>query len=243
VPHHAAEEDELKTKIAIATLFTAVTFITPAHAGTVLSLATLPTGKLGSTANLNLSGAGNPAGSSGYIVASGYDNLFPSTTVAPPKFSGASTANLDVTTDKGGVTGLGLNSNDAPYVGPTDAIVLDLSNVKANLGTAKINQVTFDLYKDITGGSTWVIYGTTLAGGKGTATLIASGAMLATGPLVVSTSSIYTSYVIGLTGDCALDIENVQIDYEAPEPGTFAMAGMGALLVLIGRKKLTGRRG
>ncbi len=234
----------MKTKIAIATLFTAVAFITPAHAGTVLSLAPFPTGKLGSTANLNLSGAGNPAGSSGYIVASGYDNLFPSTTVAPPKFSGASTANLDVTTDKGGVNkGLGLNSNDAPYVGPTDAIVLDLSNVKATLGGAKINQVTFDLYKDITGGSTWVVYGTTLAGGKGTATLIASGKMLATGPLVVSTSSIYTSYVIGLTGDCALDIENVQINYEAPEPGTFAMAGMGALLVLIGRKKLTGRRG
>ena len=137
-------------------------FITPAHAGTVLSLAPFPTGKLGSTANLNLSGAGNPAGSSGYIVASGYDNLFPSTTVAPPKFSGASTANLDVTTDKGGVNkGLGLNSNDAPYVGPTDAIVLDLSNVKATLGGAKINQVTFDLYKDITGGSTWVVYGTT----------------------------------------------------------------------------------
>ena len=177
----------MKTKIAIATLFTAVAFITPAHAGTVLSLTPLPTGPLGKTANFNLSGAGNPAGSSGYIVASGYDNLFPSTTVAPPKFSGASTANLDVTTDKGGVTGLGLNSNDAPYVGPTDAIVLDLSNVKPALGTATINQVTFDLYKDITGGSTWVIYGTTLAGGKGTATLIASGKMLATGPLVVST--------------------------------------------------------
>ncbi|MGC9998600.1 MAG: hypothetical protein ABSE21_00740, partial [Bryobacteraceae bacterium] len=182
----------MKTKIAIATLFTAVAFITPAHAGTVLSWTPLPTGPLGKTANLNLSGAGNPAGSSGYIVASGFDNLFPSTTVAPPKFSGASTANLDVTTDKGLVTGLGLNSNDAPYVGPTDAIVLDLSNVKPALGTATINQVTFDLYKDITGGSTWVIYGTTLAGGKGTATLIASGKMLATGPLVVSTSSIYT---------------------------------------------------
>jgi hypothetical protein len=243
VPHRAAEEDELKTKIAIATLFTAMACITPAHASLVLSLTPLPTGKLGSKANLNLSGAGNPAGSSGYIVASGFDNLFPSTTVAPPKFSGATTANLDVTTDKGGITGLGLNSNDTPYVGPTDAIVLDLSNVKANLGGATINQVTFDLYKDITGGSTWVVYGTTLAGGKGTATLIASGKMLATGPSVVSTSSIYTSYVIGLTGDCALDIENVQIDYEAPEPGTFAMAGMGALLVLIGRKKLTGRRG
>jgi hypothetical protein len=243
VPHHAAEEDELKTKIAIATLFIAVAFITPAHASLVLSLTPLPTGKLGNTANLNLSGAGNPAGSSGYIVASGFDNLFPSTTVAPPKFSGASTANLDVTTDKGGSKGLGLNSNDTPYVGPTDGIVLDLSNVKANLGGATINQVTFDLYKDITGGSTWVVYGTTLAGGKGTATLIASGQMLATGPLVVSTGSIYTSYVIGLTGDCALDIENVQVNYEAPEPGTFAMAGMGALLVLIGRKKLTGRRG
>jgi hypothetical protein len=237
----------LKTKIAISVLFTVAAFLTPAHASTVLSLVPLPTGLLGKSANLlhlNLSGVGNPAGSSGYIVASGYDNLFPSTTVAPPKFSGASTANLDVTTDKGGVNkGLGLNSNDAPYVGPTDAIVLDLSNVKATLGGAKINQVTFDLYKDITGGSTWVIYGTTFAGGKGTATLIASGKMLATGPLVVSTSSIYTSYVIGLTGDCALDIENVQIDYEAPEPSTFAMAGMGALLVLIVRKRLTGRRG
>ena len=172
----------MKTKIAIATLFTSCGFHNagPCRHGPVVGA--VSDGQAGGTANLNLSGAGNPAGSSGYIVASGYDNLFPSTTVAPPKFSGASTANLDVTTDKGGVNkGLGLNSNDAPYVGPTDAIVLDLSNVKATLGGAKINQVTFDLYKDITGGSTWVVYGTTLAGGKGTATLIASGKMLLPG--------------------------------------------------------------
>ena len=233
----------MKTKIAIAALFASAAFLTPAYASTVLSLAPLPTGPLGKTANLNLLGTGNPAGSSGYIVASGFDNLFPSSTVAPPNFGTASTANLDVTTDKGGVKGLGLNSNDAPYVGPTDAIVLDLSNVKPKVGGAPIYNITFDLYKDISGGSTWVIYGTTLAGGKGTATLIASGKMSATGPLVIATNSMFTSYVIGLTGDCALDIENVQIDYEAPEPGTFAMLGIGVAAVLIFRKRLTGSRG
>jgi len=130
-----------------------------------------------------------------------------------------------------------------PTLEPTDAIVLDLSNVKTKVGGASLENITFDLYKDITGGSTWVIYGTTLAGGKGTATLIASGKMLATGPLVITTSSIYTSYVIGLTGDCALDIENVQLDYAAPEPGTFAMLGIGVAAVLIFRKRLTGSRG
>ena len=56
----------------------------------------------------------------------------------PAQVQRGDTANLDVTTYKGGVNkGLGHEHNDAPYVGPTDAIVLDLSNVKATLGGAK----------------------------------------------------------------------------------------------------------
>jgi len=67
----------MKTKIAISVLFTVAAFLTPAHASTVLSLVPLPTGLLGKSANLNLSGVGNPAGSSGTLLHPDTTTCFP----------------------------------------------------------------------------------------------------------------------------------------------------------------------
>jgi len=225
----------LKTKIAISVLFIAAAMLRPAQAGQLLMNITLPTIPahhtslvLGESQNLYLSGPGFPSPTNGYIMASGYDNLFPSTSIAPPKFTGATQVDLEVAQD-GSHVGLGLSSNDAPYVGPTDGIVLDFSNVKQSLGGAPLAAVTFSLFQDITGDANWVIYGTTGAGGKGTATLLDSGPTSILGPITFTTNSIFASYVIGESNDCSLDIENIQLDYATPEPGTFALAGMGLI--------------
>ncbi len=237
----------MKTKIAISVLFIAAALLRPAQAGQLFMNITLPkipvhhsNSVLGESVNLYLSGPGFPSPTSGYIMASGYDNLFPSTSIAPPKFTGATQENLEVAQD-GSHVGLGLNSNDTPYVGPTDGLVLDFSNVEKSLGGSPLAAVTFSLFQDVTGDATWVIYGTTGAGGKGTATLLDSGPTSVLGPITFTTSSIYASYVIGESNDCALDLEGIQLEYAAPEPGTFALAGM-ALIGLGAALKKRGRK-
>ncbi|MGO9242240.1 MAG: PEP-CTERM sorting domain-containing protein [Bryobacteraceae bacterium] len=241
----------MKTKIAISVLFIAAALSRPAQAGQLFMNITLPTIPahhsslvLGESVNLYLSGPGFPSPTNGYIIASGYDNLFPSTSIQPPKFTGATQVDLEVAQNGSGSSahvGLGLDSNDAPYVGPSDGIVLNFSNVKQNLGGLPLAAVTFSLVQDVTGDANWVIYGTTGANGTGTATLLDSGPTSILGPITFTTNSIYASYVIGESNDCALDIENIELEYAAPEPGTFALAGM-ALMGLGAALKKRGRK-
>ena len=241
----------MKTKIAISVVFIAAALLRPAQAGQLFMNITLPTIPahhsslvLGASDNLYLSGPGFPSPNNGYILASGYDNLFPSTSIAPPQFTGATQVSLAVAQDGSGASahvGLGLSSNDTPYVGPTDGLVLDFSNVEKNLGGEPLAAVTFSLFQDVTGAANWVIYGTTGAGGKGAATLLDSGSTSIYGPITFTTNSIYASYVIGESNDCSLDLENIQLEYAAPEPGTFALAGM-ALIGLGAALKKRGRK-
>lgn len=232
-PQQAAEERTLKTKISILALFLAAALWTPAHATPVLINITLPKvpPALGTSTNLTLSNS-----SFGYIGATGYDNLYPTPAPTPPtppagpnNLNSAPKETLLEKTDGGGVTGLGLNnSTDNGYIPPTDGIVLDLSTLTPPAGYKPI-QITFDLWKDITGGSDWAIYGTNGTGNSPTWSLVSWGQMSSPGALVVSTTSIYTRYAIGLSGDCALDIQGGQLEYIAPEPGTFAMAGLALI--------------
>jgi hypothetical protein len=241
-------EEILKTKLTIAALFSVAAFLTPAHATGVLFTATttLPSaGTYSSPLTLSLNTG------TATIAAYGFDGVF--STTAPPStvnVTGATSEQLDVHKDGSGTLGLGLNSNDTPYIGPGDAILLDFANAQTDSngsGTGSLSQVTFNLYKDITGASDYVVYGMSNALGTGTGVLLTSGLMSSTGALTFSTSSLYSSYLVGITQDCALDIQNLQLQYSGtgtsstPEPGTFVMAGM-ALIGLGATMKKRGRK-
>jgi len=230
----------LKVTFAIAALFLAAVFLVPAQAATVLTT-TLPAGTLSSSADIYLSGSGYTGTGNGYIIAYGWDDIFPGTSVAPPTYSSpASTENLKVGSD----SGLGLaNSVDNGEIGVTDGIVLDFADVDSSLGGGGLSKVTFDLSKDATGGAYYMIYGMSNANGTGTAVLLTSALLSSTGLVSFSTSTLFASYVIGVTNnDCAIDIQNVQVQYTSsvttPEPGTFVMGGMALLgLGVIMRKR------
>jgi hypothetical protein len=54
---------------------------------------------------------------------------------------------------------------------------------------------------------------------------------------------LYSSYLIGVTNDCALTINEVYVQYSGettptPEPGTFVMAGMALAGIGLARKRL-----
>ena len=240
----------MKTNFAIAALISAAAVLTPAHATTVLFTATttLPAaGNYGSsTTGLALTLSDN----AGSIEAYGYKNLFPKTptlpaTATPPVFSGASETGLVVQNDLSGTRGLGVNdatNQDKGFIAPTDAVVLDFSGVNNpatyNSQTGYISSVTFKLYEDYSGAD-YEIYGVTGSYGKAgaTYTVIQSGQMSNSTPLTVSTSSLYSSYVIGVT-DCALDIQSISLNYSpAPEPGTFVMAGIALIGLGVTLKK------
>lgn len=249
MPQQAAEEINLKTNIAIAALFTAGVFLTPAHASSVLFTATSTLPATGTTwyptATLSLSD------NAGSITAYGFDGVFstttPPTSLPSSAVSSATPEPLDV-----GTYGLGLKSNDTPYIGPTDAVLLDFASVnnpatyEGQMGS--ISQVTFNLRLDINGSSDWTVYGMSGATG-GSGTLIDSGPMWATvGTFSVTetigaNSPLYSSYLIGVTSDCALTIESVDIQYsgtttqQTPEPGTFVMAGIAMLGLGVTLKK------
>jgi hypothetical protein len=227
----------LKIHFAIGALFSAAAVLIPANASSVLFTATttLPsngTHTSGTSINLN-DGAG-------YILAYGYDGVFSHTDpTSSVNVNSASSASLDVSSH-----GLGLNSNDSPYIGPTDAIVLDFANVNttdmkgSSLGVE--SNVTFTLDITGTGSSDWVVYGLNNDTGKGSGaggTVLDYGPMSPLGSFTVSTSNLYDAYLIGVTQDCSLTIENVAVQYsdpptaKTPEPATFLMAGT-ALIVL-----------
>ena len=241
MPQQAAEEIILKTKIAIAAMFTAAALLTSAQASTTLTT-TMPTGTLGTSANLYLSnaGAGYTGTGNGYIIAYGWDDIFGSTVGAPKYTSPAAAENLKVGTDGG----LGLNnSTDNGQIGPNDGIVLDFANVQTTLGGGSISQVTINFDKDNTGASsTYMLYGFTTADGTGTAVLVASGSMATSGPVTYNTSgSPYLSYVLGLDSGCSLDVQSISVAYNTttrtPEPGTFLMAGIALIGLGVTMKK------
>lgn len=233
MPQQAAEEKILKINIAIAALFSTAAFLTPAQATSVLftATATLPaTGIYSSPLTINLTdGAGS-------MTASGYDGVFTTSSPTNPNVSGATGEKLDESS-----SGLGLSSNDTPYIGQGDAIVLDFANVKStvtNAGqTGSVSNLTFNVNVEAgSAGVDWVVYGFTSANGTGTGVEIGSGATLPTGAGMASipTSSLYGSYLIGVT-DCAVTITGIEIAYsgttttQTPEPGTFVMAGIALI--------------
>jgi hypothetical protein len=239
----------LKTKIAVAALFTAGAFLTPAYATSVLFTAssTLPSSPFGTSGTISLNdGAGS-------ITAYGFDGVFsvaaPPTTVSVTSSNqdkpvttgtGSGPATLDVTGD-----GLGLKSNDTPYIGPGDAIVLDFSNVKTtdtNGGqTGSESQVTINTQIDATGPSDWTVYGFNTT--THTYDLLDSGSMASTGSPTFTTSTLYSAYLVGVTNDCGLTIDSVDVQYsgtttqQTPEPGTFVMAGLAMLGIGVTMKR------
>jgi hypothetical protein len=188
----------------------------------------------------------------GTINASGYDGVFLTTPTFPvtatPPVSGASPESLTVQNDRSGTPGLGVdNTNvgqDNGYIAPSDAVVLDFSNVHATAnngsGTGSINQINFGLYEDYHGAD-YEVYGL-VSGTVNTSSAVwawvASGVMHDTTPLTVQTTALYSAYAIGVT-DCALDIQSIGVQYssQTPEPGTFVMAGTALIAVGVVMKK------
>jgi hypothetical protein len=245
--------EKLNTKVAVFALFTGAVFLTPAQATSLLFTATttLPTTN-GAVENSPYTIALNDG--AGSIIASGYDNVFQNGS-GTPTFNGNTTSqSLYVQHDLSGVDGLGVhNTNvgqDNGFIAPSDAILLNFSNVKStdtfNGQTGTVSKVTFGMYEDYSGAD-YEVYGVTTTGGHTSYTLIQEGTMHNSTPLTVSTTSLYTSYLIGVT-DCALDIESVQVQYSSgnlvtpptqatPEPGTFVMAGLAMIVLGVTMKK------
>ena len=234
----------MKHSYVIAALILATAFLTPAHATSIILSTTLPTGTLGTSANLYLSNSTYTGNTNGYIVATGYDNFFlDNNVVNNPNVSYAHSHQLDVANEvnNGTTKGLGINNTGDPYIGPSDAIVLDFSHVNTSIGGQGETSVSFSLYRDILGPSAWVVYGVNSSG----VTLITQGQMQGTGISVgpitptISTSTLYSSYIIGITSDCSIDINSVSVTYngKVPEPGTFLMAGIALIGVGVAIKK------
>ena len=243
----------MKSKMAIAALFSVAAILTPAHASTVL----FNTSSLGTNTALPSPYSITLSNSGGTITAYGFDGVFSAST-PPTDVAGSATGPTTGTGKDVAVTqpaGLGVDNGTGGTnsdIGPGDAVVLDFSGVSS---TVKQNttQVTFDMTVDQTGPSYWAVYGfngtqyvllgqgpmetpTSGTGGNGlTGTYSASPTF--------STSTLYTSYLVGVTNDCDLTVNEVQITYNGqttqstPEPGTFVMAGMALVAVGITMRK------
>ena len=230
----------MKKRFAIAALVLGAAVFTPAHATTVILSTTLPAvgTVLGTSTVLQLSATGYPSGSNGSITAYGWDTAISGSNINSPTITLNKATALDVATDGAGKPGLGLKNTGDPYIGPSDVVVLDFSAVKTSESGTPEASVTFNLYKDITGPSQYVLYGMTGAQGSGTATLLASGSMGTTGQVAPITTAVYASYIVGVTTDCSIDLQGVSVNYtQTPEPGTFVMAGIALIGLSITLKK------
>jgi len=246
VPRHAAEEETLKTKLTIAALILAAAVLSPANAAPILLTASLTPSASGNPLDINLTGSY----SGDYIVATGYDGgltgTVPPTTsssVTIPNTSGDKTA---VGVNSSGTSlGLASDSDEIGFnkTGGNDYVVLDFSDHAATAGSPAQagSSVSFGLNVDVkeatAGGSYWVIYGFTTDNGTGTPTLLASGEMKATGVVPTITTAFYSSYVIGILGDCEINITGISATYGTPEPGTFMMGGLALIGFGIAMKK------
>ena len=226
----------MKTKLIIAALITAAAVLVPANAAPILLTAVLSAGASGNPLDINLSGSGN-----GYIIATGYDGGLsgtvpptPTSSVTIPNISGDKTA---VAVNSAG-TGLGLG-NDSEEIGPDEYMVLDFADAATTVSGQAKSSVSIDFAIDArpgkTGTSYWVIYGLS---STGTPTLLADGDMQ-TSPATESviTSAAYTNYVVGILGDCELDLTGIGVSYGTPEPGTFMMGGLALIGFGIAMKK------
>jgi hypothetical protein len=242
----------LKTNIAIATLFTAAAFLTPAHATTTLFTATPLTISSGNICLVGL----NPC-TSDYITTAGAFNGFPtsSMTSTPP-----STTTLTETTGAGGhsIGAVGVTSGGDLGVGTSGVIefgdyaVLDFANVKAGnaASTLSVDLAGTVVATQGSGLSYWVVYGyNTISSQTATGNLLAYGSMANTVSLSSSTLSgslsdlpFYNYYAVGVMGDCAIDITQLSVTYPSgstptPEPGTFVMAGIAMIGLGVAMKK------
>ena len=246
----------MKFRIAFLAFFTAVVFLVPAQATSIVFTATTTLPSAGSYPlatipgglQINLNGT---YGSAGYILAYGVDGLFNGTptsgTSLAPTMSATPNVGLTVQPDLGGKEGLGddnttKNDQDDGYIAPTDGVVLDFANVTQTINNSSVtgatpNLITFHLYQDYNGAD-YEVYG---SNDDSSWTLVQSGVINAPGVLNVpalngSVSSLYTYYAIGVT-DCAIDVEGATVYYSGtqtqsppvPEPGTFLMAGSALL--------------
>ena len=241
----------MTTHIALSALFTATILLTPVKATTIL-FASSPSTVYGTSQSFSLGAA------EGSIRAYGWVGIFWQTN--PPSKVSVKYGNPDTPVQTGGAAkievssnGLGLKSNDAPYIGPTDGVVLDFSQVKQNAQTGSISKVSFDMTIDAQGPSYWTVYGYNTTGtNAGKYSLLSSGAMQPTQGQTFtvtpsySTSTLYADYLIGVTNDCGLTVNTIAVNYDTtaipqtPEPGTFVMAGtalIGVSVTMRSRRK------
>jgi hypothetical protein len=237
----------LKTQLAISALFTAAVFLTPAQATSIVFNSS-PSTVYGTSQGFSL---GSGLGS---VVAYGFDGVFSVTT--PPLTVSVNSGSADsvVLSNPGSQSnpsgpadievskhGLGLSSNDPKYIGPTDGVVLDFSQVVADATTqtGSVSQISFNMTVDIPGSSYWTVYGYNTTGvNAGKYALLSSGPMAsgATPSFTSTSSTLYSDYLVGVTNDCGLTINSVDVAYsggtgtqQTPEPGTFVMAGMALI--------------
>jgi PEP-CTERM motif len=246
VPRNAAEEETLKTKLIIAALILTAAVLSPANAAPILLTASLTPSASGNPLDINLTGSY----SGDYIVATGYDGGLTGT-VPPTKTSSVTIPNTSgdktaVAVNSAGTSlGLGVDSDEIGYnkTGGNDYVVLDFSDHAATAGSPAQtgSSVSFGLNIDVKegspGGSYWVVYGFNSNNGTGTPTLLASGEMKATGAVPTVTTAFYDSYVIGILGDCQINITGITASYGTPEPGTFMMGGLALIGFGIAMKK------
>jgi hypothetical protein len=233
VPRKAAEEETLKTKSFIAALILAAAVLSPASAAPILLTAVLTAGSSGNPLDLNLSSG------AGYIVATGYSASLTGT-LPPTKNSSVTISETTSATVGVNSSGLGL-ANNSDEIGPAEFVVLDFADHAATYSGQAATGVTFKLNVDVkepsAGASYWVVYGLTTNNGTGTPALLASGEMTTLGAVPTITTAYYSSYVIGIIGDCDINITGIGVQYGAPEPGTFVMGGMALIGLGIAMKK------